>query len=66
MLAEKIADKKGERYADVINHIRTKLRFSLLKSTLIGLRGYRGAKKGPEKLIDEISFNLIPAASVYE
>jgi len=33
-LAEKIADKCREPYASVITYVRTKLRFSLLKSTL--------------------------------
>ena len=38
-LAHKIADKRKDLYSHVINHIRTRIRFSVLKSTLIALRG---------------------------
>ena len=41
-LAELITAKNNERYAYVINHMRTGLRFSILRSTLIGIRGERG------------------------
>ena len=41
-IAELVAEKKNERYADVMNHIRTRLRFSLLKCVLIAIRGARG------------------------
>ena len=41
-IAELVALKKNEKYADVMNHIRTRLRFSLLKSILIAIRGARG------------------------
>ena len=41
-LAVKIADKRKERYSFVINYIRTKLRYSLLKSVLVSIRGVRG------------------------
>ena len=41
-LAHKIADKRDERYSDVIGFLRTKLRFSLLRSVLIAVRGKRG------------------------
>ena len=41
-LASMIAEKRGEKYADVMNFVRTKLRFSLLRSVLIAVRGVRG------------------------
>ena len=40
--AELVAQKKNERYFEVINHIRTRLRFSLQKCVLIAVRGARG------------------------
>ena len=66
-LAELIADKRGEKYPDVVNHIRTKLRFSLLKSILIALHGIRGRRKrGAEAPISDLSLNLIPERHTYE
>ena len=41
-IAELVAEKKNKRYADVMNHIRTRLRFSLLKCVLIAIREARG------------------------
>ena len=40
--AQKIADKRGDKYCHVINHVRTRLRFALLKGVLIALTGERG------------------------
>ena len=66
-LAELIADKRGETYSDVVNHIRTKLRFSLLKSILIAIHGERGRRRrGNEAPISDLSLNLIPERSSYE
>ena len=57
-IATLIAMKKKENYADVINFIRTRLRFSLLKSILTAVRGVRG-KTRPAAPLDTICFNLI-------
>ena len=67
-IAELVADKENERYADVINHIRTRLRFSLLKSILIAVRGARGrgSRSWKEDSLSNISFNLIPYVKTYE
>ncbi len=43
-IAELVADKTREQYADVINHIRTRLRFALMKSILVAVRGVRGKR----------------------
>ena len=60
-MTQLIATKRDEKYADVIRHIRTRLRFALLKSTLVAVRGYRGNKgKDQESQMSDISFNLIP------
>ena len=57
-IATLIAIKKNEEYADVISHIRTRLRFSVLKSTLTAVRGVRGRSR-PAEPLSSISFNLI-------
>ena len=41
-LAELIAQKRNEPYAVIMNYIRTRLRFALLRSILIAVRGVRG------------------------
>ena len=59
-IATLIADKKKEKYSDVVNHIRTRLRFSLLRSVLIAIRGVRGkSRKGEITPISALSFNLL-------
>ncbi|MCP4458807.1 MAG: hypothetical protein GY816_12410 [Cytophagales bacterium] len=67
-LAERIAEKRKERYSYVINHIRTRLRFSLLRGILVSLTGERGkpnSNAGDNNLYN-VSFNLIPSARTYE
>ena len=59
-LAQLIADKRKEPYSKVISFIRTRLRFSLLKSTLISVRGIRGRDPPKANPISNISFNMIP------
>ncbi len=62
-LADKIAAKKQERYCDVIAFIRRRLRFDLLKTCLISIRGFRGsAKKSCGSDINYLDFNLRPQA----
>ena len=58
-LAKLIADKRNEYYSHVINFIRTRIRFSLLKSVLISLRGIRGRKDDNLAPISSLSYNLI-------
>jgi len=65
-LARLIAQKRNEDYHHVISHIRTKVRFSLLKSVLIAVRGERGMKKLKSKPLSAVSFNMIPEAMNYE
>ena len=57
-IATMIAEKKNENYAHVMNYIRTRLRFSLLKSVLTAVRGVRGKNRSAAP-ISTISFNLI-------
>ena len=66
-LAERIALKQREHYSQVMSHVRTRLRFALLKATLIAVRGIRGrGLVDAEDEIEEISFNLIPREQAYE
>lgn len=64
-LAHLIAEKTSENYADVMSYIRRRIRFSLLRTTLIALRGERikpGTKRPKHLLNDDIDFGLIEAA----
>ena len=66
-VAELISTKRGEMYSDVVNHIRTRIRFSLLKSVLVAVRGERGKRGRPNSAaMSDISFNLVPQQAAYE
>ena len=41
-IAERMELTSGQRYSDCMGFMRKRLRFELLKTTLIALRGYRG------------------------
>ena len=61
-LAEKISTKTGQRYCEVIAFIRRRIRFDLLKTCLISLRGYRGKASAKATAIAELDLNLRPQA----
>ncbi len=67
-IAELTAAKKNERYAIIMNYIRTRLRFAMLRSTLIGIRGERGKanKKLGDVSLDNVSLNIMPVVNSYE
>ena len=65
-LAELISRKRNEDYKDVINYIRIKLRFSLLRSVLVALRGERGRKPAAAQPLSSTSFNMVPETMHYE
>ena len=44
-LAEKISEKKNERYSDIMRYVRVKFSFLALKATLLCLRGSRTLSK---------------------
>ena len=46
-VAELIANKRQEPYSDILSYIRTRVRFALLRSVLMAVRGIRG--KSPPK-----------------
>ena len=64
-MAGKIALKKGESYSHVMDFVRTRLRFALLRSVLIAIRGSRG-KIVKEPHIGSVAFNLIPLWQPYD
>jgi hypothetical protein len=47
-VAQKTSFKTDQRYSNIISFIRRRLRFELLRTCLIALRGYRGKK--PERI----------------
>ena len=65
-LAGLIAMKRDEDYTHVISHMRTRIRFSVLRSTLVAIRGERGKKPPSAKPLSATSFNLIPNVPSYD
>ena len=65
-LAQKIAKKKKDSYPDVVRYVRTRLRFAMLRATLISIRGYRGERERDIAEIGQVSFNLIPQVAMVE
>ena len=61
-LATKISNKTGQNYSDTVAFIRRRLRFDLLKTCLISLRGYRGRQGAKPVEIDSLDLNLRPQA----
>ena len=59
-LAEKISNKRGERDSDTVGFIRRRIRFDLLRTCVISLRGFRKSST-PERITD-LDFNLRPIA----
>ena len=58
-LAKKISTRKQHKYCDVISFIRRRLRFDLLKTCLISIRGYRGRSNKNSVEIDSLDINLL-------
>ena len=50
-IAELLAKKRKESYQTVIAYVRTRLRFALLRATVIAIRGVRGNSKANEQSI---------------
>ena len=68
-VAKLTAGKNKEHLPHVTNHIRTGLRFAILRSTLIGIRGERGKVKYSIKYnikMSDISLNIVPTVKSYE
>ena len=54
-LASKMEYHTGQRYSDAVGYIRKRLRLEILRTTVISLRGDRGARK---KIVDINSLDL--------
>ena len=65
-LAEKLSKKRNEDYSKIMSYMRTRVRFSLLRSVLVAVRGERGKKADDTKPLAATSFILIPEALAYE
>ena len=64
-LASLIAKKRDILYSDAVSYVRRRIRFSILRTTLIALRGYRGKDTKLTNTSEE-DLNLIPTVSRYE
>ena len=62
-LAMKISNKTGQHYSDTVAFIRRRLRFDLLKTCIISLRGYRGKQCSKPVDIETLDINLRPQAT---
>ena len=61
-LAQKMEKCNGQRYSDSVSYIRRRLRFELLKTTVIALRGDRGSRlRNQEIEVQNLDLNLEPA-----
>ena len=63
-LAEKISRTKNQRYCDAISFIRRRIRFDILRTTVISLRGYRGKAGTPPANIEDLDMNLDPTDQI--
>ena len=59
-LADKLSRKSGQRYSEAMTFIRKRVRFDLLRTTFIALRGERGLKSSSAVKIAELDINLEP------
>ena len=54
-LSQLIAKKRNEDYRQVISNIRTRIRFCLLRSVLVSLRGERGKSQQKSKPLSSVA-----------
>ena len=59
-LADKLSRKSGQRYSEAMTFIRKRIRFDLLRTTVIALRGERGLKSSIAVKIADLDINLEP------
>ena len=65
-VAELISNKRSEQYSHIMSYIRTRVRFALLKSVLMAVRGIRGKPSQRSTPVSHVPFNLIPTEDIYE
>ena len=62
-----IKAKQPVSFGSVMTHIRTWLRFALLRSVVTALRGVRGRKSGSGmKDLANINFDFVPEGELYD
>ena len=64
-MASLISQKRGNTYSDTVSFMRRRLRFCILKTTLVAIRGFRGNRAPPTLPIEGMDFNLIPQESPF-
>jgi len=65
-IAEKLSQKTKESYSRIMNNIRTRLSFDIMRSVLVAIRGSRGKTNERTDPLSSVSFNLVPEARSYE
>ncbi len=61
-VADRMSRKTDQRYSESISFIRRRLRFDLLRTTIIALRGERGRSNKEVMNISELDINIEPSA----
>ena len=64
-VATLLAKKRNILYGEVISYVRRRVRFSILRTTLMAIRSYRGTGSTECQLAEE-DLNLIPRSAMYE
>ena len=64
-VATLLAEKRNILYSEAISYVRRRVRFSILRTTLMAIRGYRGTGSTECQLAEE-DLNLIPRSAMYE
>ena len=59
-IATKLSVKRGERYSDTVGFVRRRIRFDLIRTCVIALRGHK--KTTASDSIRDLDFNLRPVA----
>ena len=66
-LAQLISEKRRVSFSSVTTHIRTRLRFTLLRSVVTALRGVRGRMSDSRmKDLANVNFDFVPEGGLYE
>ena len=60
-----LAKKRNILYSEAISYVRCRVRFSILRTTLMAIRGHRGTGSTECQLAEE-DLNLIPRSAMYE
>ena len=60
-IAMKLSQKRGERYCDVVGFVLRRIRYDLVRTCVIAIRGYKKSTAPAEK-IQYLEFNIRPVA----